>query len=92
MRRFSFLFAILAVFAVVEPATAETSGAAVNLVILGAGTPNADPDRSRPALAVIIDGHAFLFDAGQGIARRAATAPPDRAVRQARHRERRRRL
>ena len=92
MRRFSFLFAVLAVFAAFEPARADTSDAAVKLVILGTGTPNADPDRSGPALAVIVDGHAFLFDAGPGIVRRATTAPSDRAVRQARHRERRRRL
>ena len=44
------------------------------LVILGTGTPNADPARSGPALAVIAGGQAYLVDAGPGIVRRAAAA------------------
>ncbi|MEZ5921786.1 MAG: MBL fold metallo-hydrolase [Parvularculaceae bacterium] len=74
MRRFSFLFAALAVVAAFEPAGAETPEAAVKLIILGTGTPNADPDRSGPALAIIVDDQAFLFDAGPGVVRRAAAA------------------
>jgi ribonuclease BN (tRNA processing enzyme) len=49
-----------------------SSGASV--VVLGTGTPNADPDRSGPALAVIANGHAYLIDAGPGVVRRAAAA------------------
>lgn len=44
------------------------------VVMLGTGTPNADPDRSGPAVAVIVDGEAWLVDAGPGIVRRAAAA------------------
>ncbi|HNS87343.1 MAG TPA: MBL fold metallo-hydrolase, partial [Parvularculaceae bacterium] len=44
------------------------------LVILGTGTPNADPDRSGPGLAIIVDGKPYLVDAGPGIVRRAAAA------------------
>jgi len=51
-----------------EPAT---------LVVLGTGTPNADPDRSGPALAVVVNGNAYLVDAGPGIVRRAAAAQRD---------------
>ena len=44
------------------------------LVVLGTGTPNPDPERSGPALAVVVNGTAYLVDAGPGIVRRAAQA------------------
>jgi ribonuclease BN (tRNA processing enzyme) len=44
------------------------------VVMLGTGTPNADPERSGPAVAVIVGDKAYLVDAGPGIVRRAATA------------------
>ncbi|MFT5286496.1 MAG: ribonuclease BN (tRNA processing enzyme) [Planctomycetota bacterium] len=44
------------------------------LVMLGTGTPNADPDRSGPALAIVVDDRAYLVDCGPGIVRRAAAA------------------
>jgi ribonuclease BN (tRNA processing enzyme) len=44
------------------------------VVMLGTGTPNADPDRSGPAVAVVVGEHAYLVDAGPGIVRRAAAA------------------
>lgn len=45
-----------------------------HVVLLGTGTPNADPDRSGPALAIVANDTAFLVDAGPGIVRRAAAA------------------
>ncbi len=47
------------------------------VVVLGTGTPNADPDRSGPAIAIVTGGHAYLVDAGPGIVRRAAAAARD---------------
>ena len=44
------------------------------VVMLGTGTPNADPDRSGPAVAVVVGEHAYLVDAGPGIVRRASAA------------------
>lgn len=44
------------------------------VVILGTGTPNADPDRWGPAVAVVVGDRAYLVDAGVGIVRRAAAA------------------
>jgi ribonuclease BN (tRNA processing enzyme) len=44
------------------------------VVMLGTGTPNADPDRSGPAVAVVVNETAYLVDAGPGIVRRAAAA------------------
>ena len=48
--------------------------AATEVVILGTGTPRADPARSGPAVAVIYNGRAYLFDSGPGVVRRAAAA------------------
>jgi ribonuclease BN (tRNA processing enzyme) len=42
------------------------------VVLLGTGTPNADPDRWGPAVAIVVDDEAYLVDAGVGIVRRAA--------------------
>jgi ribonuclease BN (tRNA processing enzyme) len=44
------------------------------LVLLGTGNPNPEPDRSGPALALLVDGYAYLVDAGPGVVRRAAAA------------------
>jgi ribonuclease BN (tRNA processing enzyme) len=47
------------------------------VVVLGSGTPIPDPERSGPAVAVVIDSVAYLFDAGAGVVRRAAAAARD---------------
>lgn len=46
----------------------------MRLVLLGTGTPNAEPDRSGPALAVVVDERAHLVDCGPGVVRQAAKA------------------
>jgi ribonuclease BN (tRNA processing enzyme) len=53
---------------------AQASHALAELVVLGSGTPGADPDRSGPAVAVIVNGHSYLVDCGPGVVRRAAAA------------------
>ncbi len=45
-----------------------------HVVLLGTGTPNADPERSGPAVAVVVNGTPYLVDAGPGVVRRAAAA------------------
>ncbi len=50
------------------------SFADTRLVLLGTGTPNADPERSGPAVAIVVDGASYLVDAGPGVVRRAAAA------------------
>lgn len=52
-------------------ADASTS---TGVVLLGTGTPNADPDRSGPALAIVVNGQSYLVDCGPGVVRRAAAA------------------
>ena len=44
------------------------------IVLLGTGTPHADPDRSGPAVAIVVEGTAYLVDLGPGVVRRAAAA------------------
>jgi len=51
---------------------------ASTLVLLGTGTPNADPDRWGPAVAVVVGDQSYLVDAGVGVVRRAAAAARDR--------------
>jgi ribonuclease Z len=47
---------------------------ATQIVLLGTGTPNADPDRFGPATAIVVNGAAYLVDFGPGVVRRAAEA------------------
>jgi ribonuclease BN (tRNA processing enzyme) len=54
---------------------------ATRVVVLGTGTPNADPDRSGPAVAIVVNGSAYLVDAGAGIVRRAALAARTDSIR-----------
>lgn len=44
------------------------------VVMLGAGTPQARPETSGPAVAIVAGGAVYLVDAGPGVVRRAAAA------------------
>jgi len=44
------------------------------VVMLGTGTPNADPDRYGPSVAIVVDDASYLVDFGVGVVRRAAAA------------------
>jgi len=57
-----FIFALLPIYA-------ETK-----LILLGTGTPNADPNRSGPATAIVVNGSVYVVDLGPGVVRRAAAA------------------
>ncbi|HET9276241.1 MAG TPA: MBL fold metallo-hydrolase [Gemmatimonadales bacterium] len=56
------------------PPLLMAQGETARVVMLGTGTPNPDPERSGPALAVVVNGTAYLVDAGPGIMRRAEQA------------------
>lgn len=47
------------------------------IVVLGTGNPSADPERSGPAVAVVVNNRAYLVDCGPGVVRRAAAAEKD---------------
>ncbi len=58
-----------------EPVAAAGAPETPTLVVmLGTGTPNPDPERSGPAVAVIAGGQPYLVDCGPGMVRRAAAA------------------
>jgi ribonuclease BN (tRNA processing enzyme) len=64
---------LLFLTAVASPLPAQdTTG--TRIVMLGTGTPNPDPDHMGPAVAVVVNGTAYLVDAGAGIMRRAEQA------------------
>src|SRR4029077_3559733 len=44
------------------------------IVMLGTGNPNPDPERSGPATAIVVNGSSYLIDCGTGVVRRAAAA------------------
>ena len=44
------------------------------VVLLGTGTPNADPDRAGPAVAIVVDDTPYVIDSGPGVVRRATAA------------------
>ena len=51
----------------------------MKLTLLGTGTPNADPTRSGPAVAIVVDSNTYIVDAGAGI----GEIPADRGDRSA---------
>jgi ribonuclease BN (tRNA processing enzyme) len=52
----------------------QIEGQHTQLVMLGTGTPNADPERYGPAVAVVVGDASYLVDFGVGVVRRAAAA------------------
>src|SRR5262245_40509203 len=55
-------------------ARSQAQTSATQVVLLGTGTPNADPERSGPAVAIVVNDTPYLVDFGPGVVRRAATA------------------
>ena len=62
---------LLALLLAATPLAAQSS---TQVVLLGTGTPNADPERWGPGVAVVVNGKPYLVDAGPGVVRRAAAA------------------
>jgi ribonuclease BN (tRNA processing enzyme) len=73
------LVAITAAFAAAAQ-SAETPKSPTKLVLLGTGNPAADPDRSGPATAVVVNGTPYLVDFGPGVIRRAKAAVIEREI------------
>jgi ribonuclease Z len=65
---------VVAALAALPAAVAAPQQPRTRVVLLGSGTPNADPDRSGPAVAIVVNGAAYLVDCGPGVVRRAEAA------------------
>ena len=65
---------LMAMYAVHTALAQGLAPTRTQIVFLGTGTPNADPDRSGPSTAIIVGDTPYLFDAGPGVVRRAAGA------------------
>jgi ribonuclease BN (tRNA processing enzyme) len=50
------------------------------VVLLGTGTPAANPDRSGPATAIVVNDTAYLVDFGPGVVRRASAAATSKGI------------
>lgn len=64
----------IAALVLVTAASSPAQSSKTQIVMLGTGTPIPDPERSGPAVAIVIDSVAYLFDAGAGVMRRATAA------------------
>jgi len=70
----------LAATSVLAQQTTTPGSQRTQVVLLGTGTPPADPDRSGAATAVIVNGTAYLIDFGACVVRRAKSAVVDRGI------------
>src|SRR6202162_6306716 len=68
------VFLVLAIACCVGGFADDHAAAPTRVVVLGTGNPSADPERWGPAVAVVVNGRAYLIDCGPGVVRRAAAA------------------
>src|ERR1035438_7286850 len=47
---------------------------AAQVILLGTGTPNAEPERAGPSVAIVANGTPYLVVFGPGVVRRAVAA------------------
>ena len=59
---------------------AQDSVSKTQLVLLGTGTPFANPERSGPSLAIVVNQTSYVVDCGPGVVRRAAQAARDKNI------------
>jgi ribonuclease Z len=71
-------FGVFIALSVGYPAHAELQPSDITkVVILGSGTPFADPQRSGPSVAIVVNDIPYLVDFGPGVIRRAAAMSPE---------------
>jgi ribonuclease BN (tRNA processing enzyme) len=70
MKKYTFITALfIATCGILNAQNSETK-----LVLLGTGTPFADPTKSGPSLAIVVNNTSYIVDCGPGVVRRAAQA------------------
>ena len=80
MRPVMILAAICGVAAGAAGPRGARAPAPTQVVLLGTGSPPADPLRSGPATAIVVNDAAYLVDLGPGVVRRAAAAASDKGI------------
>ena len=70
MKKYTFITALfIATCGILNAQNSDTK-----LVLLGTGTPFADPTKSGPSLAIVVNNSSYIVDCGPGVVRRAAEA------------------
>ena len=70
MKKYTFITALfIGICGILNAQNSDTK-----LVLLGTGTPFADPTKSGPSLAIVVNNTSYIVDAGPGLVRRAAEA------------------
>ncbi len=67
-------FLLLSTLSFAQNENGRAQNTVTKIVMLGTGTPNADPERFGPAVAIVVNDTPYLVDCGVGIVRRAAAA------------------
>ncbi len=70
------LLIVLAAMASIAAGSELPTSNSTQVVLLGTGTPNLEPERSGSAVAIVVNDTAYLVDFGPGIVRRAAAMSP----------------
>ncbi len=52
----------------------QNQNQSTKIILLGTGTPNAEPDRSGSSVAILVDQTPYIIDFGPGVVRQAAAA------------------
>ncbi len=62
------------IFAVLSYTDGICQDSRTQVVLLGTGTPNPDPDHFGPSVAIVVDETPYIIDCGPGVVRRASAA------------------
>ena len=68
------LIPLCAAHSSIRPQSKTASATHTQVVLLGTGNPSADPDRSGPSVAIVVNDIPYIVDFGPGVVRRTAAA------------------
>ena len=63
---------LVLMFTASDSVKSQSEETQTQLILLGTGTPNADPERSGPSLAIVVGSNSYIVDFGPGVVRRAS--------------------
>lgn len=74
MRKVGIICLLIFLCASIQSASHNSGQSKTQIVLLGTGTPNADPDSFGPAVAIVAGDTPYVIDCGPGVVRRASAA------------------